>query len=87
MNANAAVSLLAGDLQAMSWPGAGMLCVSLCHRGAELLRQIDDLEAAKAKGSTAGIPLLYPRANRLDSLRYHAGARCRARSLLSTSAF
>jgi aldose 1-epimerase len=52
-----------------------MLCVSLCHRGAELLRRIDDLEAAKAKGSTAGIPLLYPWANRLDSLRYHAGGR------------
>jgi aldose 1-epimerase len=52
-----------------------MLCASLCHRGAELLRRIDDLEAAKARGSTAGIPLLYPWANRLDSLRYRAGGR------------
>ncbi len=49
-----------------------MLGVSLCHRGVELLRRIDDLEVAKAKGSTAGIPLLYPWANRLDSLHYLA---------------
>ncbi|HXW16504.1 MAG TPA: aldose 1-epimerase, partial [Terriglobia bacterium] len=40
-----------------------------------MLRRIDDLEAAKSKGSTAGIPLLYPWANRLDSLRYQAGGR------------
>jgi aldose 1-epimerase len=75
MNANSAVSFLAGDLQAIFWPASGMLCSSLCHRGAELLRRIDDLEAAKAKGSTAGIPLLYPWANRLDSLRYRAAGR------------
>jgi galactose mutarotase-like enzyme len=75
MNANSTVSFLAGDLQAIFWPGSGMLCASLCHRGAELLRRIDDLEAAKAKGSTAGIPLLYPWANRLDSLRYRAAGR------------
>jgi len=52
-----------------------MLCASLCHRDVELLRRVDDLKAAKAKGSTAGIPLLYPWANRLDSLRYQAGGR------------
>jgi aldose 1-epimerase len=75
MNANFAVSLVAGDLQAIFWPKSGMLCVSLCHRGAELLRRIDDLKGAMAKGSTVGIPLLYPWANRLGSLRYHAGGR------------
>jgi aldose 1-epimerase len=69
------ISLVAGDLQAIFLPGSGMLGVSLCHRGVELLRRIDDLGAAKAKGSTAGIPLLYPWANRLDSLRYHAAGR------------
>jgi aldose 1-epimerase len=52
-----------------------MLGVSLRHRGAELLRRIDDLETAKEKGSTAGIPLLYPWANRLASLSYHAAGR------------
>lgn len=75
MNADSVASLVAGDLRAIFWPRSGMLCASLCHRGAELLRRIDDLEAAKAKGSTAGIPLLYPWANRLASLRYHAGGR------------
>ena len=73
MNADSAVSLAAGDVRAIFWPDAGMLCASFCHRGAELLRRIEDLKAAKVKGSTAGIPLLYPWANRLDSLRYHAG--------------
>jgi aldose 1-epimerase len=75
MNAHDVVSLVAGDLQAIFWPKSGMLCASFCHRGVELLRRIDDLEAAEAKGSTAGIPLLYPWANRLNSLRYHAGGR------------
>jgi aldose 1-epimerase len=75
MTAEAAVSLSAGDLAAIFWPQSGMLCASLRHRGAELLRRIEDLEAAKTKGSTAGIPLLYPWANRLDSLHYHAGGR------------
>jgi aldose 1-epimerase len=75
MNANSAVSLVTGDLQAIFWARSGMLCASLRHRGAELLRRIDDLEVAKAKGSTVGIPLLYPWANRLDCLRYRAGGR------------
>jgi len=75
MSADSAVSLVAGDLLAIFWPKSGMLCASLRHRGAELLRRIDDLKTAKAKGSTVGIPLLYPWANRLDSLRYHAGGR------------
>jgi aldose 1-epimerase len=75
MNADSVVSLIAGDLRTIFWPKSGMLCASFCHRGAELLRRIDDLEAAKAKGSTAGIPLLYPWANRLDSLHYRAAGR------------
>lgn len=64
--------LSAGDLQATFWPAAGMLCTSLRHRGTELLRRVDDLEAARSKGSTAGIPLLYPWANRLSGLKYQA---------------
>jgi aldose 1-epimerase len=75
MNADSAGSLVAGDLQAVFWPGSGMLGVSLRHSGAELLRRIDDLETAKSKGSTAGIPLLYPWANRLASLNYQAAGR------------
>jgi aldose 1-epimerase len=68
----AAVSLTAGDLRAVFWPNAGMLGASLRSRGQELLRRIDDLETAKHKGSTAGIPLLYPWANRLGALSYSA---------------
>ncbi len=75
MNADSAVPLVVGNLVAIFWPKSGMLCASFCHRGAELLRRIDDLKAAKARGSTVGIPLLYPWANRLDSLRYRAGGR------------
>jgi aldose 1-epimerase len=66
------LSIGAGDLRAEFWPRSGLLGVSLRFRGEELLRRIDDLETAKHKGSTAGIPLLYPWANRLAALRYRA---------------
>jgi aldose 1-epimerase len=36
----------------------------------EILRRVEDLEAAAARGSSAGIPLLYPWANRLAEPRY-----------------
>src|SRR5271166_2014858 len=75
MNATNPLRLAAGDLRAVFWPDAGMIGVSFCHCGVELLRRIDDLEAARAKGSTAGIPLLYPWANRLASMNYRAAGR------------
>ena len=52
-----------------------MLGASLRHRGVEILRRVEDLEAAAAKGSTAGIPLLHPWANRLAGLRYRAAGK------------
>jgi galactose mutarotase-like enzyme len=52
-----------------------MLGSSLRHRDAEILRRVGDLGSAAAKGSTAGIPLLHPWANRLDGLRYRAAGR------------
>ena len=67
--------LAAGDLEAEFLPGLGMLGASLRHRGVELLRRVDDLPAAAAKGSTAGIPLLHPWANRLGGTRYRAAGR------------
>ncbi len=67
--------LVSGPLQATILPSYGMLVASLKWRDVELLRRIDDLENAAKKGSTAGIPLLYPWANRLDGLRYHAAGR------------
>ncbi|HXX15119.1 MAG TPA: aldose 1-epimerase [Candidatus Eremiobacteraceae bacterium] len=75
MSRNLTHVLSAGDLQATFWPDAGMLCASLRHRGTELLRRVEDLETARTKGSTAGIPLLYPWANRLGGLKYRAGGR------------
>jgi aldose 1-epimerase len=67
--------LSAGDLEAVFLPERGMLGASLRHRGAEILRQVQDFEAAAAKGSTAGIPLLHPWANRLAGPRYRAAGR------------
>ena len=68
-------SLVAGELEAVFLPGRGMLGVSFKHQGEELLRRLENLEAAAAKGSTAGIPLLYPWANRLASSRYRVAGR------------
>jgi aldose 1-epimerase len=67
-----AITLSAGALEAVFLPAHGMLGASLRHQGVELLGRIEDLEAAAAKGSTAGIPLLYPWANRLAGPRYRA---------------
>ena len=68
-------ALVAGDLEAVLLPGAGMLGASLRHRGVEMLGRVEDLAAAAAKGSTAGVPLLHPWANRLAGLRYRAAGR------------
>jgi len=68
-------TLVAGDLQAVLLPGTGMLGASLRHKGLELLGRVEDLASAAAKGSTAGVPLLHPWANRLDGLRYRAAGR------------
>jgi aldose 1-epimerase len=70
-----AVRLAAGDLEADFLPRYGMLGASFRHRGVELLRRVDDLPAAAKSGSTAGIPLLYPFANRLSALEYDAAGR------------
>ena len=72
-NDSSARSIAAGDLQAIFIPSRGMLGASFRHRGEELLRRTEDLNAAAAKGSTAGIPFLYPWANRLAGLRYSIG--------------
>jgi aldose 1-epimerase len=75
LNDPSACALVAGDLEAVFLPSHGMLGISFRHRGAELLRRVRDLEAAAARGSTAGIPLLHPRANRLAGPRYRAAGR------------
>src|SRR5947209_11961040 len=63
-------TLVAGDLEAVFLPDHGMLGASLRYQGVEILRRVEDLEAAAARGSSAGIPLLYPWANRLAEPRY-----------------
>ncbi|HSO74770.1 MAG TPA: hypothetical protein VLU47_08025, partial [Blastocatellia bacterium] len=68
-------TLVAGDLEAVFLPGHGMLGASLRHRNVEILRRIDDLAAAAARGSTAGIPLLHPWANRLAGSQYRVAGR------------
>ena len=77
----AARTLVAGDLRADFLPGRGMLGASLCHRGEELLGRVEDLEGSIRTGTTCGIPILHPWANRLDGLRYAAaGGRPRGRA-------
>lgn len=65
-------TLRAGNLRAEFLPRLGMLGASLQHRGEELLRRVDDLAEASASGATAGIPLMYPYANRLGEASYRA---------------
>jgi galactose mutarotase-like enzyme len=66
------VTLAARELKARVAPAAGMVVCSLRHRGDELLGQRDGLAAYIERGTTFGIPLLYPWANRLGALRYRA---------------
>jgi aldose 1-epimerase len=68
-------ALVAGDLEAVFLPGHGMLGASLRYKGVEMLRRVENLEAAAASGSTAGIPLLHPWANRLGGPHYSAAGR------------
>jgi aldose 1-epimerase len=75
LSEGSAQKLIAGDLEAVFLPDHGMLGASLRHLGVEILRRVDDLEVAAAKGATAGIPLLHPWANRLAGPRYRAAGR------------
>jgi aldose 1-epimerase len=58
------------ELAATYVPAAGMICCSLTHRGDELLGQRQGLKHYATTGSTMGIPLLHPWANRLSRLGY-----------------
>jgi aldose 1-epimerase len=65
-----AVRLSEGELAATFVPQLGMIGASLTHKGEELLGQRNGLPAYEARGSTMGIPLLYPWANRLSGFQY-----------------
>jgi len=70
-----ATALAAGDMEAIFLPGHGMLGISLRHRGVEFLRRIDDLKTYAAGNKTAGIPFLFPWANRLSGFQYEVAGR------------
>jgi galactose mutarotase-like enzyme len=57
-------------LEAAFAPGVGMLGCSLRHEGEELLGQRGGLARYADTGSSMGIPLLHPWANRLHGLEY-----------------
>lgn len=66
----ASVTLQAGELEVTFLPSLGMVGCSILHRGEELLAQRDGVDAYAARGSTFGLPLLYPWANRLGAWEY-----------------
>ena len=65
----------AHDLRAAFAPGAGMVGASLRHRGEELLGRRGGLAKYAETGSSMGIPLLHPWANRLSGLEYSVAGR------------
>jgi aldose 1-epimerase len=65
-----ATRIAADNTEATFVPGHGMLGISLRHQGVEFLRCIDDLKTYAAKNRAAGIPFLFPWANRLADFRY-----------------
>jgi aldose 1-epimerase len=65
----------AHDLRVAFAPAAGMVGYSLTHHGEELLGLRGGLKAYRERGSSFGIPLLHPWANRLASLSYSVGGR------------
>ncbi|MEA2469622.1 MAG: aldose 1-epimerase [Thermoleophilaceae bacterium] len=70
-----AVTVKDGDLTATFVPQLGMIGASFTHRGEELLGQRNGLPAYEARGSTMGIPLLYPWANRLSGFHYEVAGK------------
>jgi aldose 1-epimerase len=66
------ITLRAGALTSRWVPSVGMVGVSLFGGGREHLGQLGGLEAYRGRGSTFGIPLLHPWANRLGGFAYRA---------------
>jgi aldose 1-epimerase len=67
------VTLKAGAWTSRWVPSVGMVGVSLFGHGRELLGQLGGLDAYMARGSSFGIPLLHPWANRLSGWSYAVG--------------
>ena len=62
-------------LEAVFVPEAGMIGASLRHRGEEMLGQRGGVRRYAETGSSMGIPLLHPWANRIDGCGYTAAGR------------
>src|SRR5919205_3719691 len=62
--------LVSPELRAGFCPEVGMVGYTLEHRGEELLGQRGGLPAYAERGSSFGIPLLHPWANRLAGFDY-----------------
>jgi aldose 1-epimerase len=62
-------------VEAVFAPQIGMLGCSLTHEGEELLGHRGGLARYEATGSTMGIPLLHPWANRLSGFSYSAAGK------------
>ncbi len=65
----------AHDLRAGFAPGTGMVGYSLLHHGQELLGQRSGIAGYRERGSSFGIPLLHPWANRLSARAYSVAGR------------
>jgi galactose mutarotase-like enzyme len=64
------ITLRSGDLEARFVPSAGMVGASLRLGGRELLGLRSGVDGYRTRGSTFGIPLLHPWANRLGGFSY-----------------
>lgn len=64
-----------GSTEAEFVPTANMLCCSLKHHGAEILDLGSGVGAYAHHGTTMGIPLLHPWANRLAGFEYEAAGK------------
>jgi galactose mutarotase-like enzyme len=60
-------------LEASYVPGAGLVCSSLRHEGAELLGRRSGVGEYAKVGATMGVPILHPWANRLDGPGFRTG--------------
>ena len=69
------VELASDELRATFAPNANMVLHSLTLGGRELLAQRNGLDGYVERGSTMGVPLLHPWANRLGGLSYSAAGR------------
>jgi aldose 1-epimerase len=79
---SAAKVIQSDQLKAVFLPEYGMVGVSLQFSGVEILRKIEDLESAARRGSSVGIPILYPWANRLSQFEFDVAGK---RTLLDRS--